>query len=358
MNLRTAFLVAVLAACSDPAGGGGGDDTTDPDGTCQTATDCPTDLPVCLQGQCVAACATGQVNASFVSRPSDIIWVVDQSGSMDQETAYVQTQINTFATTINASMIDYRVTMIAAPTGSNAICVPAPLGGAQCGNNTLFRLVNERVGSNDGPELFISEYSRFSDFLRLEATKHIVFVTDDNSDLSANQFKNQLAALAPANMFASYKVHGIYAYGMGNNGCSGNFGAGAADGTVYTQLIADTMGARGVICNDDWTQVFADISAAVVSGSQVACEIEIPAPSGSEMIDPTRVNVTYQAGGMGAADILTQVQSAADCASGDWYYDDNTTPTKIVLCPSTCSSIQADDMANVKIQLGCSTQIF
>jgi hypothetical protein len=358
MNLRIAILL-VAAACGAPAGGnGGGDDTMNPDGTCTTAADCPTDLPVCLQGQCVAACATGQVNASFVSRPSDIIWVVDQSGSMDQETAYVQAQINMFAASISASMIDYRVTMIASPTGGNAICVPAPLGGAACGNNTLFRLVDERVGSNDGPALFVSEYSRFSDFLRLDATKHIIFVTDDNSDLSANQFKNQIAALAPANMFASYKVHAIYAYGMGNNGCDGTFGEGAADGTVYTQLVSDTMGARGVICNDDWTQVLTDISAAVVSGSQVACEIEIPAPSGSEMIDPSRVNVTYQAGGMGAADILTQVSSAADCAGGDWYYDDNAAPTKIVLCPTTCSAIQADDMANVKIQLGCSTQIF
>ncbi len=329
-----------------------------PDGTCQTAADCPTDLPVCLQGTCVAACATGEVSASFVSRPSDIIWVVDQSGSMNQETAYVQAQINNFAASISASNIDYRVTMIASPSGSNAICVPPPLGGASCGNSTLFRLVDERIGSTNGPAKFISQYSRFSDFLRLDAAKHIVFVTDDNSNLSATNFKNQVAALAPAGMFSTYKVHGIYAYGMGNNGCSGAFGSGASDGTVYTQLVADTMGARGVICNDDWTQVLTDISAAVVAGSQVACEIEIPEPTGSEMIDPNRVNVTYQAGGMGAADILTQVQSAADCAGGDWYYDDNAAPTKIVLCPTTCSTIQADEMANVKIQLGCSTQIF
>lgn len=326
---------------------------------CEASTDCPAELPVCSNNMCTAACAGTEVAADFVTIPSDIIWVVDQSGSMDQETVHVQAKINDFVTLIGASNIDYRVVMIAAPSGTNAICVGPPLGGANCGNNTQFRLVDQRVRSNDGPELAVSTYPLYSDFLRPEAAKHFVFVTDDDSDMSAAAFTSALGALLPAGMFTGFKVHGIYAFGSGNNGCTGAFGSGAADGTVYTALIAQTGGASGVICTGDWTQVFQDITAAVVSGSQVSCELAMPEPPmNGEMIDPTKVNVNYQMGGVAPGQTLPQVPTAADCtAVGGWYYDDNAAPTLITLCPATCTSVQGDPAANVKVELGCSTQI-
>lgn len=325
---------------------------------CETSAQCPADRPVCSDSACAAACAGTEVTADFVQLPTDIIWVVDQSGSMNQETAYVQAKINDFVSQISASNIDYRVIMVATPTGTNAICVPGPLGGASCGNNTQFRLVNVRIGSTNGPSLAISNYSLYSDFLRPNATKHFVFVTDDNSAMSAANFTNGVNALQPSGMFTGFKVHGIYAYGGTTSaGCTGPFGTGAATGTVYTTLVTQTGGARGVICQDDWAQVFQDITAAVVSGSQVACELAVPAPMQGETIDPAKVNVKYQSGS--SSETLGQVQTVNDCsASGGWYYDDNAAPTKITLCPTTCSSVQSDPDANLKIELGCSTQLF
>lgn len=325
---------------------------------CETSAQCPADRPVCSNSAaCEAACAGTETTASFIKLPTDIIWIVDQSGSMNQETQYVQTKINDFAALINASNIDYRVVMIATPTGSNAICVPGPLGGASCGNNTSFRLVNQRIGSHDAPSLTISRYSSYSDFLRPNATKHFVFVTDDNSTMSATSFTNGVGALTPSGMFTGFKVHAIYAYGNGQStGCTGPFGSGAADGTNYTTLVTNTGGARGVICQDDWNQVFTDITTAVVSGSQVSCELAIPAPPQGETLDPAKVNVKYQSGATSST--LPQVPSMADCGpSGGWYYDDNAAPTKITLCPTTCSDVQNDPAANLKIELGCSTQI-
>jgi hypothetical protein len=280
---------------------------------------------------------------------------------MDQETQYVQAKINDFVSLISATNIDYRVVMMATPgpNGSNLICVPGPLGGTNCGNNTRFRLANQRISSHDGPALAISKYSMYSDFLRPEATKRFVFVTDDNSNMSAVNFTNGVNALLPAGMFTGFKVHAIYAYGAatGNAGCTGPFGAGAALGTVYTTLVTNTGGARGVICQDDWNQVFQDITEAVVSGSQVSCELSIPAPPMGETLDPAKVNVKYQSGAV--SQILPQVQAVNDCtAAGGWYYDDNTTPTKIQLCEATCTQVQSDDEANLKVEFGCSTQIF
>jgi hypothetical protein len=379
---RTCFvsMLGLAIGCGEPSVSGDDDPNGDPDAQeancvddnqctgdtpycvqnncaeCRTSADCPTDAPVCGNGQCTASCAGDEVNASFVSLPSDIIWIVDQSGSMNQETQYVQAKINDFANAINASAIDYRVVMIARSSGTNAICVPAPLSNGTCGNNTRFRLVNQVIGSNDGPQKMLDQYNNYADFLRPEAMKHIVFVTDDNSNLSAVNFKNGLAAKMPTGIFDNYKVHAIYSY---PGRCSGNFGSGAADGTVYTTLVTDTGGARGVICNDDWTTVFNDIQAAVVSGSQVACELEMPEPQNGQTLDPTKVNVKYLAGGVAPGTTLSQVPDAAACtAAGGWYYDNNTTPTKITLCPSTCTTIQADANASVKVELGCSTQIF
>ncbi|MBA3456338.1 MAG: VWA domain-containing protein [Deltaproteobacteria bacterium] len=326
---------------------------------CESSADCSDPTPVCSNTTCTAACAGTDVMADFVTKPSDIIFIVDQSGSMDQETVYVQMKINDFVTQISASNIDYRVVMIATTSGSNAICVPSPLANGSCGNNTRFRLVNQRIGSNDGPALTLSRYALYSDFLRPEAAKHFVFVTDDNSNMSAANFTTGVNNLMPAGMFTGFKVHGIYAYGSGNNGCTGTFGSGAADGTVYTTLINQTMGARGVICTGNWTQVFSDIQQAVVSGAQVSCDLTIPAPPMGETLDPTKVNVKYQMGGVAPGMTLSQVSVAADCTSaGGWYYDDNAAPMKITLCPATCASVQADPSANVKVEFGCSTQIF
>lgn len=299
------------------------------------------------------SCGSDTVEAELVEAPADIIWVVDQSGSMDQETEYVQTKINDFAALIEQSGVDYRVVMIADPSGGNAICVPPPLAGAGCGDAAKFRLVPEGVGSTNGPEIFLETYDQYSDFLRPEATKHIVFVTDDNSSMDANEFLANVQALQPAGNFDSLYIHGIYAFGNGSNGCEGPFGSGADEGTVYTELVATTMGAAGVICEDDWTTVFTEITTAVLAGSQVPCELEIPEPADGETLDTGKVNVTYESGG-GQKQTLPKVANEAACgADGGWYYDDNASPTKIILCEGICATVEADIDAKLSIEIGC-----
>ena len=306
----------------------------------------------------MASCAGEEVNADFVTLPSDIIWVVDQSGSMNQETQYVQQQINTFASAIDTSGIDYRVVMIARDSSTNAICVPPPLGGTSCGDNSRFKLVDQYVDSRNGPAVAVAQYPNYSSFLRVDAMKHFIFVTDDDSNQSAATFTNALAALTPAGMFANYKVHGIYGRSSTGTTCSGAFGTAVRPGDVYTSLITSTGGASGIICDNDWSGVFAQIQAAVVSGSQVSCEITIPQPSQGGSIDPNQVNVKYVMGGVGTGVTLPQVASAAACSTnGGWYYDDPNAPTTITLCPESCTAVQADAAASVTIELGCSTVI-
>src|SRR4029078_9338576 len=49
------------------------------------------------------ACSTTDIAAQATSVPVDIIWVVDNSGSMSEEESYVQTNLNSFSAAITAS---------------------------------------------------------------------------------------------------------------------------------------------------------------------------------------------------------------------------------------------------------------
>lgn len=302
-------------------------------------------------------CAAEGAEADAVVLPADIIWVVDQSGSMDKETDYVQKQINTFAAAIAKSAVDYRVVMIANPSAGNKICVPAPLGGPNCGNAARFRLVAKTVSSTNGPKLALEEYAKYSDFLRPNATKHFVFVTDDESSLGAQAFLDGLAAKQPKGIFSDLKIHAVFAWGDNKTkGCSGPFGSGARYGAVYETLVQKTGGAKGVICEDDWSKVFNDITTAVVTGSKVACEINVPLPPKGKALDPALVNVQYLPGGTATPADILRVADAASCSpKGGWYYDNPTTPARILLCPASCALVQKDEAAKIEVKFGCAS---
>jgi hypothetical protein len=309
------------------------------------------------------ACASVGESAKAITLPADLIWAVDQSGSMDQETQYVAQQINNFVTRIQSSNIDYRVVMIAAKSGENALCVPAPLSDGMCGNAARFRLVDTHVDSNDALSLIIGEYPKYSDFLRPNSFKHIIVVTDDNATdgpiNSPQALTNALGMAQPAGIFARWKLHAIYAYGsVPIVGCIGPFGTGALYGTVYEQLVRQTMGAQGEICVDNWQPVFDAITAAVVQGATLSCEYVIPTPD-SGTLDPTKVNVDYLRGGMPPANPVYRVNSQSECTvgtgQGGWYFDNNAAPTKIHLCPGTCTAIQTDAMAKIDVKFGCAS---
>lgn len=92
-----------------------------------------------------------------------------------------------------------------------------------------------------------------------------------------------------------------------------------------------------------------------IQGAAIACSFGMP--KSNMPIDPNEVNVTYTNGANMMKDAIGHVNSKADCAgvTGGWYYDDPQNPTKITLCPDTCKMVQADDKAEVSIEVGCAT---
>lgn len=317
-------------------------------------------------------CAKAASEATSKPQPADIIIAVDTSGSMDEEIGEVQANLNAFASLITSSGIDVHVILIADAN----ICIPAPLGSGQCSgaDSSLptFQHVVHTVASTDALDVIVATYPEWKDSLRPGALKNFLVVSDDNSATSAASFTSQLLALDPPT-FDGFFFHGIVSSNDGS-GCFG-FSCPAAnpccvveggfacvalsadEGTVYKELIQQTMGVYGDLCLQDFDPVFQQLATGVISSSKLSCEYPIPAPPDGQMVDPGLVNVTFT-DPSGTIKIYNVPGGLADCgAQGGWYYDDPATPTKVVMCPSTCTALQSVAEGTVDVVFGCSTEV-
>jgi hypothetical protein len=90
----------------------------------------------------------------------------------------------------------------------------------------------------------------------------------------------------------------------------------------------------------------------------LGCEYVIPEQKQSEAdFDPKKVNVHYASGDSEQVE-LAQAKDEADCADSEgWYYDDPATPSKIILCPVSCTAVDSDHAAKVSLTFGCPTKL-
>lgn len=324
-------------------------------------------------GSCVSIGSEAQSQI----QPADIIIAVDTSGSMDEESGQVQQNLNNFATIITNSGIDVHVILIA----DGSVCIPPPLGAGPCGGADEklpnYRHVVTGVGSTDALQIILSTYPQWKSSLRANATKTIAVVTDDDSDMGAAAFTSALLAIDPPT-FQGFKFDGIVSSMSPDScifgGCIFNCVAcanpccdklafcsplSAAEGTVYKQLVMQTNGVLGDLCAQNFAPVFADMATSVVQSSQLSCEYDIPAPPDGGVLDPTKVNVAYTPGGSSVSQPILYVPGGlADCGQlGGFYYDNPQSPTKIIICPSTCAAIQSDPNGKIEVLFGCQTQI-
>jgi hypothetical protein len=296
-------------------------------------------------------CAAYTEAAENKKLPADIIVVVDNSGSMDFEAAAVQTNLNAFSQQIIDSGIDVHVVLMSSyPGEGNGICIDPPLGIGGCPNmdtNPLtFVHLPQEISSNDALEQIIDQQPLWAPSLRPEAPLHFMIVTDDESDLGANEFDQQLKAFNPD--YADYKLHGIV--------CTTECEETAAIGDQYISLGQLTGGIISDLCLQDFQPVFDQLATEVVAGAEIACEWAVPEPPEGEDFDPTKVNVAFD-DGMGGGFEIGYVESAADCPNvvDGWYYDDPVAPTQIFACPQTCQKMQGIETGSIQITLGCDT---
>ncbi len=291
----------------------------------------------------------------------DIIFFVDTSGSMDNEIVQIKANINTFASTIGTSGLDYQVLMIAEKgTGKFQICVPAPLGGANCGDSApKFHAIDQTIASTDGLAKIISTYDTWKSYLRPTAYKAFVAITDDNAKLAAATFDTQLLAKLPAGMFGTaasrrYIMNSICGWSDGTPVLSTTKCSTAVNiGENYQKLSQLTGGTVDSVCKSSFDTVFANIAKGLVT--KLGCELTVPTSSGDAGVtDPSKVVVQYTPGS-GAAQRLAQVTDVSKCAQfpEGWYYDNNASPTKIELCAGKCATVSADSAGKIEVLVGC-----
>lgn len=352
---RTVVVCAAIALFAVGCGPSGlQDEPDDPVGGTPDASGPTTPQPD------AAACLTASAAGEEALSPVDIIWVVDSSGSMDDENTAVQNALNDFSASIAASGVDYRVVLI----GDNgSMSVPPPLGGSP-----EFLHVNQSVDSHNALEMVHARYADYQSFLRPNAVVHFVVVSDDESNWSQSQFDSQLAGLANPGFPNGYTFHSICSEEtviftppaplppvMGP--CLGGLGAGgaAAPGLTYIDMTNNTSGVWKSICSSNWDAVFTAVAQAVSVSTPLPCTYDIPPPPDGQSLDPNAVNFVFQPSSGGDVTV-PRVDNAAACGSGSgWYYDDPQDPAQIVLCPSSCDELTADPEGEVEIQYGCAT---
>jgi hypothetical protein len=192
------------------------------------------------------------------------------------------------------------------------------------------------------------------DYAKMWAANHtdhktILVLATDGDPTTCDATMNNVQSIAqnlvtPANSGPQPIL--TFVIGVGNSLTSLN--AIAQAGGTMQALIVDTGSADP---GGDFLAAMKKIGASPAIG----CQYAIPMPS-SGTFDATKVNVQLTPD-MGTATVLPHVGNKAACSpmAGGWYYDNNTTPTQIILCDSTCSAINNGVSVQVDVVLGCAT---
>jgi hypothetical protein len=394
--MRTCFLIAgallSVAACSEePACEG------------PACTDAGMSPPTGDSGGLTEemACAMQEARARRgPSKPLDVIFVVDNSGSMENEIAAVRANINdSFASIIEASGADFRVIVISkfGPQGTE-LCIGPPLASAECGagilatNSERFFHYDMPIDSLnplckllqtfDQPDMSGRTPTGWREYLRPDAHKAFILITDDSAVCmyeddavsvhfgapeadpfeDALMFHSALLAKAPEQLGVPPDVrYQFYSFvGMQENAASAPYfpheelvdqacATAASQGLVYQALSVVTDSLRYPVCEGvGFDSVFRVLAQNVVESIKAECTFELPEAPPEQVIDRTSIRLRYTSGANGQALELTQVPEQA-CDARSFYLRDQ----RLELCPQACEVVQGDPEAEVEVLYGC-----
>jgi len=324
-------------------------------------------------------CVSVSETATAGRGPADVIFVIDNTPSMEDEIAEVRANMNAFSQRVADEGLDLNIVLISClpedcgiHTDWHGICIDAPVGavgGCPVGgpwddtNLPHYLHVSEPVPSTGGFAKVLSTYPQWSSMIRDNSAKHIVVVSDDADDTAAQDFVDALIALD--SRFIGFQGHGIFSYLSKEEACAISltepcciFSAPDGEGVEYKDLVSITGGLSGDMCLQDFDPVFDQLGGAVIESATLSCEWEIPPPPAGEDLNPNLVNVEYIDSGA-TSYFIGRVFEASDCANvaQGWYYDDNMNPTMVYVCPQTCEWIQGEAGSQLTIHFGCEQYI-
>jgi hypothetical protein len=343
------------------------------------------------------ACATARSEAELVREPIDIVALLDNSLSMVDEARSVEATLNVnFARLLEDSGIDYRLILISRHRaddtllGATSVCIDPPLGGggpcpvAQPSLGERFFHYSTGVGSSDSFDVLLDSYDGrrrddyalapggWSAWLRPDAKKVFLEISDDDENMPASTFLSQLSALAPEHFGSDpsrpnlvwhsivglpEKANPVEAYApsepVQDGRCFGNRTTVFNSGRNYQELSRLTGGLRFPICQyDAYDQVFEAIASSVVETSGIACGFAIPTPPGGQRLELDQVAVSYTPAG-GAPIVFGQAVDASACQADAFLVAGD----GITLCPAACDRVRADPGASVEVLFTCESTL-
>ncbi|MNK07465.1 hypothetical protein D3C87_253790 [compost metagenome] len=176
----------------------------------------------------------------------DMVWVIDNSGSMSEESAHVRKNFQNFLTPLN-QQTDFRL-LVLSNQSNLGVTIPSQFSAA------THRQVNMTVGSTNGPSLLLPvlENQVSSGFFRRNSQKVIVFVTDDESSLSSAKILSELESKLGWAL-NQVTVSSFIGLGSSLSRCQ------AKTGNVYMGLAQASGGKTYNICDADWSAQFKDL---------------------------------------------------------------------------------------------------
>jgi hypothetical protein len=169
----------------------------------------------------------------------------------------------------------------------------------------------------------------------------IVLVTDGDPDFCGSGNTVSAVAAEASKVAATIPT---YVVGIGNS-------------LTNLKTIASAGGTTAILVNTGSPdQLTGDLQAALgnIAKSQLGCNYALPAPPAGQTLDVNAVNVDYTPAGMATQTL----PYSADCANANgWHYDSTSAPTTVVMCPTVCNTLKADDTGKVDIVFGCTTTV-
>jgi hypothetical protein len=349
------------------------------------------------------ACAMQSTRARRgVDKQVDVIFIVDNSGSMTQEIEAIRANINrSFASIIADSGADFRVILLSLyGTGGTSLCIDPPLAGSACGSGIVgtqsqvlyhYDVEIDSVGgwctllkTFDAPDAAGLAPDGWGAWLRPEAEKAFVIITDDSPSCSyqrgeervsfggsgadpfadALAFHETLLALSPEQFGVPpnirYAFHSIVGMAprdvptepwfphqeIENEICD----TGASPGAGYQALSIITDALRYPVCEGrGFDAVFQVLARNVIERAKADCVFEIPEAPPEQGVDLLTVTVEYHPAGGDELVRFDQVASRDDCRRDAFYIADD----RIRLCTDACDVVEADDAAELDVLYAC-----
>lgn len=350
-------------------------------------------------------CGKASADVVLEKQPVDIILIVDNSGSMKEELASVEANINgSFAAILEKSGVDYRLIAISRHRSdtNTSLCVSAPLSAlATCpapapGTSQRFFQFDTKVESDDSFDRILDAYMQpfggpclsqcdngetaeddgddnsesttlgFREWLRPGAKKVFLEMTDDNEDMPVATFVRELTRIAPEfgtpekPSFIFHSIVGVAGKAVPSQPylpqepvatevCENVTTAGE----TYQALSILTGGLRFPICEfANYDVVFNRIAEDVVVRSQIVCDFAIPPAPDGRALERDKIAVSYSRAGAPVAD-FGQAARPEDCQANAFYIQND----RVVLCPAACATVSMDPEASVDVLFTCESTL-